>query len=459
MKMKYSYAVIVLIGLTLGGCSFFNTYMKQFIGEDPAPPEGYSPIFISTSKPINPNEDAKRTLQLSRTEPYKSDKVRLYLHLIQSDTIFLTEAASNQNKQFWCEVIDEANGETHRITDFTIRQSTKADRTPRAIAMVMDLSGSMGDMRAKAVQTAVYNFLMNTKAPDDEIALIMYDDNVGIECQLTSNRQTLLNNLKRDGLGNYGKGTATLDAIDAGIEQVKKSSAGLERVVMVFTDGQDNASKKTKSQIIDKARATNTVICAIDYGYMIQTQFLEDIANKTNGTYNHIYLAHEFDLVFKDIYHRLQDFYILEYEPPTFGEHKVTVKLCMPSETLAVEGTYNNAPYAGMAKMIDVYFDTGKSILKPESEKAINIVYKMLKSKPSMRIELQGHTDSKGDPVKNQKLSEDRANAVRDALIKKGIDPSRLSAVGYGQTQPIADNNTPEGRAKNRRTVFIVLSE
>jgi len=433
--------------------------MSQMIGEDPEPPEGYAPIFITTSRAINPNEDAIRTLQLSRTEPYKSDKVRLYLHLVQSDTIFLTDAASNQNKKFWCEVNDEVNGEKYKITDFTIRQSTKADRTPRAIAMVMDLSGSMGNMRAKAVQTAVYNFLMNTKAPDDEIALIMYDDSVGIECNLTSNRQTLLNNLKRNGLGNYGKGTATLDAIDAGINQVKKSSAGLERVVMVFTDGQDNASSVNKSQIIERARSANTMICAIDYGYMVQKQFLEDIANKTNGTYNHIYKAEEFDLVFKDIYHRLQDFYILEYEPPTFGEHKVTVKLCMPSETLAVDGTYNNAPYAGMAKMIDVYFDTGKSILKPESEKAVKIVYDMLKAKPSMRIELQGNTDSQGDAVKNQKLSEDRANAVREALIKKGINSSRLTAVGYGQTQPIADNNTPEGRAKNRRTVFVVLSE
>jgi outer membrane protein OmpA-like peptidoglycan-associated protein len=83
----------------------------------------------------------------------------------------------------------------------------------------------------------------------------------------------------------------------------------------------------------------------------------------------------------------------------------------------------------------------------------------MLVTNPSMVIELQGHTDSQGDDKQNQKLSEDRAKAVRDALIAKGINGSRMTAKGYGETVPIADNASEEGRAKNRRTVFVVVTQ
>ena len=80
---------------------------------------------------------------------------------------------------------------------------------------------------------------------------------------------------------------------------------------------------------------------------------------------------------------------------------------------------------------------------------------------PSMTIELRGHTDSNnstGDPQYNQKLSQARAEAVRDAMIAAGIDGSRISAKGYGESVPVATNDTAEGRQKNRRTEFVILS-
>ena len=454
---KFSSVFLILV-VMLSSCSQFKQFQQMF-GEDPEPPEGYSPIFINTQRAFNPNERAKRTLELSRTDPYKSDKVRLYLHFVQSDTVFLTNAASKTNKKYWCEVVDEVSGDTYKIKEFSIRQSTKLDRKPQAIALVMDLSGSMGELRAKAVEKAAYNFISDMKSPEDMVSLIMYDDSVGIECPLTKNKDKLLRRLKMNGLGAYGKQTATLDAISTGIKQIEKAPQDLERIVMVFTDGQDNKSKSTKSQIIDEARKANAVVCTIDYGYMIQKDFLEDIASKTNGTYNHIYLSKEFDLVFKDIYNRLNNFYIMEYEPPAFGEHSVFVKLCLPDTTLEVQGKYNNEPYAGMTQLINVYFDTDKSTLKPASTQAINLVYKMLTANPTMIIEVQGHTDSRGDDAHNQKLSEDRANSVRNALITKGIDSNRIIAKGFGETQPIASNQTATGRAKNRRTVFVVISK
>jgi OmpA-OmpF porin, OOP family len=107
----------------------------------------------------------------------------------------------------------------------------------------------------------------------------------------------------------------------------------------------------------------------------------------------------------------------------------------------------------------NIFFETGLSTLRKESFPALNELLEALKAKETVVIEISGHTDNIGTPESNQKLSTDRAKAVRDYLIKHGIQPKRLVAVGYGDTQPVASNDTPEDRQKNRRTVVRILSE
>ena len=114
---------------------------------------------------------------------------------------------------------------------------------------------------------------------------------------------------------------------------------------------------------------------------------------------------------------------------------------------------------AKVFELKDVKFNTGKYSLKPESFKALNDLVEILKIKTTMKIEVAGHTDDVGDDDANMTLSQKRAEAVRNYLIKKGIDATRLKAKGYGETQPIAHNTTAEGRQQNRRTEARVISE
>jgi len=102
-----------------------------------------------------------------------------------------------------------------------------------------------------------------------------------------------------------------------------------------------------------------------------------------------------------------------------------------------------------------INFETGKADIKPESQAIIDQIVQMLKENPTLKISIEGHTDNVGTPQSNQKLSEDRAKAVMNAIIAKGINSSRLSSKGWGQTKPIADNRTEEGRAKNRRVEIV----
>ena len=103
-----------------------------------------------------------------------------------------------------------------------------------------------------------------------------------------------------------------------------------------------------------------------------------------------------------------------------------------------------------------VYFEAGKSALSVESYPVLDHAASVLLKNPNWKVEIQGYTDSTGTVSGNQKISEMRANVVKDYLVSKGIAPDRLTAVGMGELNPAAENNTALGRAKNRRVEFKV---
>jgi outer membrane protein OmpA-like peptidoglycan-associated protein len=107
----------------------------------------------------------------------------------------------------------------------------------------------------------------------------------------------------------------------------------------------------------------------------------------------------------------------------------------------------------------NVFFETSLSALRKESYPALNELVAALKSKIHLVIEIAGHTDNVGTAESNMKLSNDRANAVRDYLVKHGIEPNRVTAKGYGATQPVASNDNQEGRQQNRRTEVRIISQ
>lgn len=105
----------------------------------------------------------------------------------------------------------------------------------------------------------------------------------------------------------------------------------------------------------------------------------------------------------------------------------------------------------------NILFATGSAKLVASSYKGLNEVVKILQDDPEMKLAIDGHTDNTGKPDKNQVLSENRANAVKQYIVSKGIDESRLTSAGHGQDSPVADNKTAAGRKKNRR-VELTLS-
>ncbi len=136
---------------------------------------------------------------------------------------------------------------------------------------------------------------------------------------------------------------------------------------------------------------------------------------------------------------------------------KISVPESFGEESFTLDEKLSKVKVGKKVVMKNIFFETGKSVLTFSSFDELDKLVKILGDNPGMKIEISGHTDNAGSAVVNAKLSTERARAVVDYIVKKGIDRERLSYVGYGADQPVADNSTEAGRSKNRRVEFKIL--
>lgn len=136
-----------------------------------------------------------------------------------------------------------------------------------------------------------------------------------------------------------------------------------------------------------------------------------------------------------------------EYGPQVFFKNvRIAEGGADPYKRLSTDGKF-------IARGIN--FDVNKATIKPESMGTLNTILSILKDHPELKFEIGGHTDSDGDDAGNLKLSQERADAVKAKLVSLGADANKLTTKGYGETKPLGDNKTFDGRAENRRVEFV----
>jgi outer membrane protein OmpA-like peptidoglycan-associated protein len=112
-----------------------------------------------------------------------------------------------------------------------------------------------------------------------------------------------------------------------------------------------------------------------------------------------------------------------------------------------------------IVNMSDVLFDTGKYTLKPTTQISLAKVAGILEAYPGLKVQVEGYTDAVGSDDYNQKLSENRAAAVKDFLVSQGVQPNSITSAGFGKSDPVADNTSASGRAQNRRVNMVVSGD
>lgn len=128
-----------------------------------------------------------------------------------------------------------------------------------------------------------------------------------------------------------------------------------------------------------------------------------------------------------------------------------------PKQSIKLTLRYKKVPPPPPFVLTGVNFDTGKTIIKPESLDRLDVVVEFMRYRKSANIEISGHTDNVGNAKANQVLSAKRANACRAYVMSKGIDGGRITAVGFGDARPVAPNTSAENRQKNRRIEVVEL--
>lgn len=142
----------------------------------------------------------------------------------------------------------------------------------------------------------------------------------------------------------------------------------------------------------------------------------------------------------------------------TYYEVRIVRTKAMQQEMVSTADAMEEAiNRTGAVSLYGIQFDTGKAAIKPESERTLAEIAKLLRKNSAWKMQVEGHTDNVGAKDANMTLSQARAEAVRTWLVANGVDGARLVAKGFGDAKPVGDNATEDGRAKNRRVALVKL--
>lgn len=435
------------------------------------PGSAVSTVFLGGTRPIDSVDPSSLKYDIWRIDISKyPDSVKLFTRVYDDSGNFVSKMAEPYKKtpHKYFSFLDEFLGKVYNIrhvpiNEFNVREFGANDSIPYYIVLTVDYSGSMS-----GVTNAIFEgteLFVSLKYPNDKIAFCTFNKDFDIKVPFEVSSNKLIEQFRAKRMQGFGLYSGIFDAIFKSLEMFNSiPDDGFPRLVVVFSDGDDNYSRAKVGQIIAVAKKNKVHIFTVAFGYSIDEN-LQEIAFNTGGKFYKAYSKEELKRIFLDIYLSLRNYYLITYKPPKYwGFHRVVSHLDVPGrkDSLWAEGFYDTSELwkdSGDTFVRPILFDFDKWDIKPESFVIIDEIVDQMMSRPKLRLEIQGHTDNIGTIEYNQGLSERRAKAVYDALIQRGVEPKRLRWRGFGMSQPVAPNDTEEGRSLNRRTQFVILAK
>ncbi len=516
------------------------------------------------------------------------DSVHAFVRVLDSQNNFVTRMGpphfrgADAYQTHWREVREElsyfdAYRNIHKVDDFVVREYSDGDSIPFAISLVLDHGGSMGGAIDALIDGS--KIFVSMKRSYDRMAILTFSNTPDVIAEITNNKRVLNDALdEKGGLDEQGRYTALYDAALAGIKQIDDEPAGSPRVLVIFTDGEDNYSREDAQAVYDLAVKNEVSVYPIGFGYT-NDDVLGELARRTGGKFYKAYSRDELLAIFRDLYLSLRNYYRVSWVPPNKPLlHEVTVTVDAPGRDIPMlaMGEYDRtigdeianrfirveqsqdiiADYrrerediaanqddrfadnrgddsngdkrdgdnsngdnrdgdngdnrgdngnsddgdngdndstmpehdqaqfevdlankfdqttrSGRQETFDLpdnlFFDVGEDKLRPEAFVVLRSIANSLKGSEGVRLRIVGHTDNTWVAAGSKKeierlnllLSRRRAKAVEGFLVKEGVDRDRLQSLGRGMSQPVANNDTEEGRARNRRVEFVIIRQ
>ncbi len=431
------------------------------------------PIYLTSTIPIDSVDVDLLATDIHRHDISKYPKeVVLFARVYDSLGHFVTNMAKPYLKDttanYW-KALHETLGQKivkgpFNIDTFTVREYGANDSIPYNIALTVDYSGSMS-----AILETIFEgteIFVNMKMKYDKIAISSFNNEYFPKVPLTKDKDSILQLYKTTRGEGIGLFSAPNQAVWESMKIFEGTDSTTPRVLVLFTDGDDNYSKTKIGDLIEKAKKDNIFIFAVAFGYS-QDKNLRYLAEYTGGKFYKAYTKEELIAIFRDIYMSLRYFYKITYKPPLYwGYHYVESFINVPGreDTLIAHTWYDSSDLFDWDDLGDAFsrpilFDFDSATVWPESYWVLDEIADKLLSLPRVKLEIQGHTDNIGEIDYNHDLSELRAFAVRELLIKRGVESNRLRARGFGESKPLVPNDSDANRAKNRRTEFVIIAK
>lgn len=460
------FVLTVSIGTLLTACKTTKSVEEQLASADlERDSKKEKKLYLTGTKPASAITDTtKLAYDIWKTESNDYPReIRLFARVFDSTGNFITHLAPpvHPNQDYWVSLRERLGKKTVPIDSFTVREYGDGDSIPYAINLMIDYSGSM-----KSVMDAIYEgteLFIGLKQPQDLISISTFNKGYEVKVPFATNRQSLLTTFRSKREGGFGMYSALYDGLLKSIRMFDTLPTNIPRVLVAFSDGDDNFSRTKAKQIFKEAIEKKISIFTIGFGYT-RDEVLASIAENSGGKYYQVYSKAELISVFLEIYRSLRNYYLVTYTPPKFaGMHYVSLGLKLQTaDTLIAQTRYDQSDIkmwddSTLAFYKKIPFEYNKADIRPEAEGVIDELVEQMLRYEKVWLEVQGHTDNIGGEQYNQRLSEQRAQAVVNAIIRKGVSDKRLFPVGKGMLFPRTTNDTEEGRAENRRTEFRVL--
>ncbi|MFM7022656.1 MAG: VWA domain-containing protein [Flavobacteriales bacterium] len=285
---------------------------------------------ISAYKHIKDLPDDAELQLLYKNVVIGDSLVTVQFQLMDKNGTYYYGASQEAYREIFCNILyNNGNEPYQQVRTYKVSESMMFDTIPNSIALVGDMSGSMGQARVDKLTSGMYNFV-DHKFSADEISIVKYDARSKVEAKREVKIKDLRDAIAEHGYPYFGSSTAMLDGIDEAIQAMKSSRVEGVKAVIVLTDGYENSSMTTMNEVIALAKQNNIQVYAIALGDNVNEDLLKKVALHTNGGYYKIRSSYSMEWIFDDIYRKVRSFYEVEFKTDTLGRHKLVLKACQP---------------------------------------------------------------------------------------------------------------------------------
>jgi outer membrane protein OmpA-like peptidoglycan-associated protein len=340
---------------------------------------------------------------------------------------------------------------------------TSSNRVPIDFVFAIDQTGSMGGL-IDGVKQNIDDFTTRlvAKGIDYRLGLVVFDDNVAGRYWLTDD----LNEFKRwiESIHAQGGGDEkenALEALRAATGMNFRSSAN--RCVVLITDAPYHQyGESGYGRTMYTARTISTILNRFDMRTFCivnpKVEGYRSIAQTTGGQ------VFDVSQPFADILNRfvgtMTSLYTATYRSQAdIIPDSIEVELKLPGKKTGAKKKFAVLEIGRKLVVDNIHFATNQYSIDAGGSQALDYLVRLMKARPSLKLKIEGHTDIMGDHFHNMKLSDLRAESVKNYMAQRGIAPNRLFTIGYGETRPTATNDSEEGRQLNRRTEFIIVQK